>query len=232
MNEIVNIPRIDTVPGRTDQEAIYQRLRTAIMTGAIAPGTSLTFRGLSDALECSPTPVREAIRRLSTENAIEVLENRRMCIPAMSPARFEEAVALRIALESHASTRAMPYISEVLIDSVEQVDAELDEIVAGEDPSLLTIKNHEFHRKIYTANPNQVSLPAIESVWLQLGPFQHQVITESLAYYVVDRHKEIIAALRARDAVALAVAIEADIRDGIYRPGLQFLQHRAQENGF
>jgi DNA-binding GntR family transcriptional regulator len=228
MNQIVKIPHIQTSASLTEQEATYQRLRTAIMTGAIAPETMLTFRGLSDALECSPTPVREAIRRLSTENAIEVLGNRRMRVPAMTPAKFEEIVNLRITLESHAGIRAMPYISEVLIDQVEQIDRELDAIMAGADSSRLTIRNHDFHRLIYTANPHQVVMPAIESIWLQLGPFQHQVTSQSLEYYVVDRHKEIIAALHARDGVALAVAIESDIRDGIYRSGMQFLQYRAQ----
>lgn len=228
MNQVVKIPFVPAADNLTDQETTYQRLRTAIMTGVLAPETTLTFRGLSEALDCSPTPVREAVRRLSTENAIEVLGNRRMRIPAMTPAKFEEIVNLRIALESHAGSRAMPYISEAYIDEIAAVDAALDVTMARGDSSGLTIQNHEFHRLIYTANPHQVTMPAIESIWLQLGPFQHQVTSESLEYYVVDRHKEIIAALRARDAVALSVAIEADIRDGIYRSGMQFLQHRAQ----
>ncbi len=59
-----DIPAIALRPGTSDHEEVYQRLRAAIMTGFFAPDTTLTLRGLSDALGCSQTPVREAVRRL------------------------------------------------------------------------------------------------------------------------------------------------------------------------
>ncbi|MEZ5883861.1 MAG: GntR family transcriptional regulator [Paracoccaceae bacterium] len=227
MTDIPALPQVPLPPGATEQENVYRRLRAAIMTGALAPETVLTIRGLAAALACSPTPVREAVRRLSTEFAIEVLGNRRMRVPAMTPARFEEVLSLRIALESHAAERALPYISDVIIAEVAAIDRQMDGALAQGDQARLTVLNHDFHRRIYGANPHQAAMPMIESIWLQLGPFQRQVIENGLEFYLVDRHKEIILALRARDPVALAIAIEADIRDGIYRSGRQFLQRRA-----
>ena len=227
MNDIPPIPEVPLAAGATDQESVYQRLRAAIMTGALAPETTLTIRGLAEALHCSPTPIREAVRRLSTEFAIEVLENRRMRIPAMTPARFEEILSLRIAIEAHAAERALPYVSDVVIEKIEEIDALMDTALGRGDQSVLTALNHDFHRILYGANPHQVAMPVIESIWLQLGPFQRQVIENGLEFYVVDRHKEIIRALRSRDPIALSIAIEADIRDGIYRSGKQFLQNDA-----
>ena len=66
------IPDIIGNPKYTTQEYVYRRLRNAIMIGAIEPGTSLTMRGLAEMMDLSPTPIREAIRRLSSEHAIEV----------------------------------------------------------------------------------------------------------------------------------------------------------------
>jgi DNA-binding GntR family transcriptional regulator len=64
----------------------------------------------------------------------------------------------------------------------------------------------------------------IESLWLQLGPF-HRVATRYVGdNYTVDRHKEILAALRARDPIAVSMAIEADIRDGVGRLGREALR--------
>ncbi|WP_415184723.1 GntR family transcriptional regulator [Phaeovulum sp.] len=229
MAQFPQIPEVPLAPGITDQEGVYQRLRAAIMTGAIEPGTTLTFRGLAEVLSCSPTPIREAVRRLSSEHAIEVLGNRRMQIPAMTPARFEEILSLRGAIESYAAVRALPYVSEILIDEIVELDTRMDQAIENHDPSHLTVLNHQFHRQLYTANPHQVAMPIIESIWMQLGPFQRQVIETGLEYYVIDRHQEIIRALRARDAIALSVAIEADIRDGIYRSGKQFLQNCAAD---
>ncbi|WP_330629600.1 GntR family transcriptional regulator [Thioclava sp. FTW29] len=224
----LNLPDIKAAPGLTVQEYAYLRLRNAIMLGAIAPGTNLTIRGLASYLDLSPTPVREAIRRLSSENALEVLNNRRLSIPHMKAGRFEELIQLRITLETHAAERALPYFSDVIINDLTRMDDEMDQAVLEHRTEDLTQLNHDFHRRLYAANPNSQAIPLIESVWLQLGPFQRQVVREVKQYYSVDRHKEILNALRQRDPMALVVAIENDIRDGIVRSGREKLQKEAQ----
>ena len=221
------IPDLSTTTDRTTQEYVYKRLRYAIMVGAIEPGTALTMRGLALTMGLSPTPVREAVRRLSSEGAIRVNETRRMSVPAMTLGRFEELVALRIALETHAAERALPYTSEVMIEKMTTIDNEMDCAIIQKDWDQLTILNQDFRRVLYTANPDQVSMPVIESIWLQLGPFQRQVIERLEEFYKIDRHKEILNALRSRDTAALANAIESDIRESISRAGRKILKEQA-----
>jgi DNA-binding GntR family transcriptional regulator len=195
------------------------------MIGAIEPGTHLTMRGLADALALSPTPIREAVRRLSSEHALQILPNRRMSVPHMTLGRFEELIALRITLESHAATRSLPYISDIVIEKMESIDKDMDQMIRAEHFDQLTISNQQFHHMLYAVNPNQVGIPAIESVWLQLGPFQRHVLTRVSEFYVTDWHKEILSALKSRDAAALVLAIEGDIRDGISRSGRHILMN-------
>jgi DNA-binding GntR family transcriptional regulator len=64
-------------------------------------------------------------------------------------------------------------------------------------------------------NPFQISVPLIESLWLQLGPFSRIAISKLEKVYLVDRHVEALEALRQRNLFGLRRAIEADIRDGI-----------------
>lgn len=213
------IPDIPEDSSRTAQEYVYSRLRNAIMVGAIEPGTSLTMRGLAEYLAISPTPIREAVRRLSSERAIEVKGNRRMTVPSMTISRFDELIALRVALEIHAAERSLPYISDIIIKKMTEIDDLMDiKVEEGAIDEIITL-NQKFHRTLYMANPNQATMPCIESVWLQLGPFQRQVSRLIREYYVVDRHKEIIAALRDRNPAALAISLEGDIRDGTARSG-------------
>ena len=218
-----DIPDLAMAPGTSDHEGVYQRLRAAIMTGVFAPQMTLTLRGLSDALSCSQTPVREAVRRLSSEHAIEVLENRRMRIPAMTAQRFEEVLSLRITVEVHAARRALPYISDMDIADLTTLDRRVDAALAEGDQTAVSGLNQAFHRRLYMANPHQTSLPVIESIWLQLGPFQRQVVEQGLQYYVLDRHRQILDALRIRCGESLAAAILADITDGIATAGRRFL---------
>ncbi|NND91898.1 MAG: GntR family transcriptional regulator [Granulosicoccus sp.] len=219
----LTIPDMSTGSDRTTQEYVYGRIRHAIMIGAIPPGTVLTMRGLADTMGLSPTPIREAVRRLSSVNAIQVNKSRRLSIPEMTSGRFEELVALRITLEKHAAERALPYVSDIKITTMTGLDDEMDNAIVDNDWDRLTILNHDFHRTLYTVNPDQVTLPVIESIWLQLGPFQRQALEMLKEFYTIDRHKEILAALATRDATALVKATEYDIRDSIYKAGRKLL---------
>jgi DNA-binding GntR family transcriptional regulator len=218
------IPEIARDSATTTQDYAYARLRNAIMVGAVRPGTALTFRGLAEALDLSPTPIREAVRRLSSEKAITVLENRRLMVPDMSEGRFEELVQLRIVLETYAAERALPYLSEIDIEAMRKLDDAMDGALAMRDLDTLTRINQEFHKYLYCLNPFQTVMPLIESVWLQLGPFQRQVIEDIETVPLVDHHKEMLAAMGARDVEALCTAIERDVQDGSIRFGVRVLR--------
>jgi DNA-binding GntR family transcriptional regulator len=223
----LNIPEIPETPAATTQDHVYLRLRNAIMLGAIKPGTSLTMRGLAERLNLSPTPIREAVRRLCSEHAIQVMDNRRMSVPLMTPVRFEELVALRVAVEGHTAVRALPYMSDIVIDKLTEMDDRMDRAALDRRLDDLTLWNQAFHRTLYTVNPAQAAMPVVESIWLQLGPFQRQVITRLTEYYQIDRHKEILTALRTRDTNALREAIANDIQDGVLKSGRALLAQSA-----
>jgi DNA-binding GntR family transcriptional regulator len=180
---------------------------------------SVTIRGLADLMDTSPTPIREALRRLSSENGLTLLPNRRIVVPHMTAERLEELVETRIQLECFAAERALPYINEKLIDKLAKIDSAVDKAIDGNNRDKQIRNNQLFHRTIYTANPENVVMPMIESVWLQLGPFLRIALREMGDFYKIDHHKAAISALRNRDADKLREAIEADVRDGVGRLG-------------
>ncbi len=224
----LEIPQIEEREGNTAHENVYYRLRNALMIGALEPGTPLKIRALAEYMGISPTPIREALRRLSSENALEVLGNRRIVVPEMSAGRFDELIHLRITVECHAAERALPYITDNIVQNMTELDDQMDQSILEKQYDALTILNHEFHNLLYSANPDQIVMPIVQSIWLQLGPFQRRVIRSIDNYYRVDRHKEVLDALRKRDTVALSIAIEADIRDGIGRVGRKVLRERKE----
>ncbi|MCF8480497.1 MAG: GntR family transcriptional regulator [Rhodospirillum sp.] len=220
----LTIPEIEMPEGATTQEYAYERLRNAIMVGAIEPGTALTIRSLAETLALSLTPIREAVRRLSSESAIEVLGNRRLRVPDMTPGRFDELVRLRVVLETYAAQRSLPFVSDRLVDDMVALDERMDASYAAGEFNELTHLNRRFHGLLYCLNPDQAVMPLIESIWLQLGPFQRQVVRHLGGVYVVDHHKKLIEAVRIRDPEAVAAAIEGDVTDGLVRSGRALLK--------
>src|SRR5699024_7282304 len=94
----------------TRQEWVYRQLKEAILGGQFVPGRSVPWRGIAAMLDVSLTPVREAMRRLVAERALESHGNRRVTVPKMTPRKLDELCSVRIALETLAAERALPAI--------------------------------------------------------------------------------------------------------------------------
>lgn len=203
----------DSTP--TLQERVYRQLRETIMLGRFRPGEAMTIRGLAEDLGTSMMPIREALRRLVAERALELLPNRRVAVPEMTPDRYQELTEARVALEVLAARRAFPATDFALADRLEQIDLAQDEAIEAADWALYQERNRAFHFELYARAPGHILMPLIESLWLQLGPILY-LTRESLGTtYLEDRHKEAVAAIRGRDEEVLALAIEQDIRDGM-----------------
>lgn len=211
----LDLPLLPKAEKETASQTVYRCLRHAVMIGRIPPGRALTIREIAEALNVSMMPVREALRLLSAERALEVQNNRRVQVPHMTASRFRELCELRVVLETHAGLGAMRHIKANDISALEELDRRIDEANLRADFEQAIALNQDFHRAIYLANPDQECLPLIESIWLQLGPFIRIALSRLKDYYHIDRHAEAMAALRSQDPIGLRVAIEADIRDGI-----------------
>lgn len=193
---------------------VYRVLRHSIMTGGFEPGEPVTINGLAEMLGVSAMPVREALHRLVSEGALELLDNRRVRVPDLDSAGFDEVLEARIALETRAAERAMPYIDQPGLARMRAFDRQADEALAAGDFRRLVEANFAFHRALYEARPGTVMLPLIESLWLRLGPFMRRAGENLSQTYQVDRHAEALTAIARQDAEALKAAITADIRDG------------------
>lgn len=201
--------------GETVQEFAFRRLRHAIMTGRFPPGLAVTIRGLATLLGVSAMPVREAMRRLVAERALDLLDNRRVRVPEMTAARFEALIAARILLECEAARQALPAITASGLAELKRLDAAADEVFGKGDVERTIEANFAFHRHLYSLAPSDALTPLIESIWLQIGPFMRAALQGATTYNRADRHGEALAAIAARDEVALLAAIAADVRDGI-----------------
>ena len=193
---------------------VYRELREAIVTGRFVPGRPVTLRGVAAELGVSPMPVREALRQLVAERALVMHDNRRVAVPAMSPARFAELCLARALLEPELATLALPRATMADAAAMAAIDRDIDAALARGDSEAYMRENYAFHFRLYRAAGSSVLLPLVESLWLQVGPFLRMVVGRLGTGYVVDRHRAAVAAIRARDVAALREAIRADILDG------------------
>jgi DNA-binding GntR family transcriptional regulator len=210
---------IAPVDSGTLGQRVYGGLRDFLMAGQLQPGQKLTLRELAAALNVSPMPVREAVRRLAAEGAIEVLPNRRIRVPVMTKASFRELLRIRIAVEGLAVEEATRRIRTDDIDRME----ELNRVFAAEmqrrqaDGVRLFRINKDIHFILYEAAGMPQLLPVIEGLWLQIGPVLHLSLrmranaNSSGRNPAPNWHKRIILGLRKRDAAAARRGLVGDM---------------------
>jgi DNA-binding GntR family transcriptional regulator len=213
-DENIDFSKLSAEDGETAQEWVYRALRFAVMSGQVLPGRALTIRGIAKMLGVSAMPVREALRRLTSEGALMMKANRRIMVPDVEPAKLSELIEMRIMLECHAAERALPYINDEKLAELLELNEIQNAAFNAPDPEGIIMGNQAFHKALYCAHPHPVSMPMIERVWLQLGPLHRLALASLEGHYETDRHVEIIRAIETRNPFGLKAAIEADIRDG------------------
>jgi DNA-binding GntR family transcriptional regulator len=199
-----------------EHETTYRRLREMVMFGVLAPGQKVTIQGIAQALEAGMTPVREAIRRLTAEGALELHENRRVSVPRLGLAQIDELAFARKTLEPQLARMALARMAPAEIDALAATDRQLDAALAEGDVHGYLACNHRFHFALYEAAGAPILLSLTQTLWLRFGP-SLRVVIESGGAIGPDRHRDALAALRAGDGAGLATAIEADVVQGLDR---------------
>jgi DNA-binding GntR family transcriptional regulator len=194
---------------------VYDVLRHRFVTGQILPGIGLSTRGLALELGVSQMPVREALGRLAAERAVEIRSRRRIVVPQMTPARFDDLLRCRLLLEPEAAGQALPFIDRTRLKALAKLDEHMDECFRTGDVNGYMESNYKFHFLIYTAHDLPTLTQLIETLWLQFGPYMRVVYGRFGTANLVDQHALALDAIRNQDRDGLVKAIAADIADGM-----------------
>ena len=196
-------------------ETTYVQLRDMVLTGGLVPGQAVTIQGLTRDLGAGMTPVREAIRRLTAEGALQLHGNRRVSVPRLTPELLEQIAFARLTIEPKIAELAAPRLTAEKIAELAAIDAMIDPAIEQNDiPAYLT-GNHHFHFVLYEASGAQALADIAQSLWLRFGPSLRVVAERYRAGRLTDQHSHALKAMRAGDARALAAAVQSDIAQGI-----------------
>lgn len=203
----------------------YARLRDMVLFGDLPPGAAVTIEGLVARMELGMTPVREAIRRLSAEGALQMLGNRRVCVPRLGAVALDDLGFARRMVETRLALRALELCDGALVSELRIIDARLDAAIARGDIPAYLRENHGFHFHLYARAGADVLEGLAAGLWLRIGPSLRVVChgpdgagalgAAGQPLHQPDHHKRALAALDARDGPALEAAIADDITQGV-----------------
>ena len=209
--------KLETVQnvGLPTHELVYRQLRELILFGEIAPGQAVTIQGITDRLAAGMTPVREAIRRLISEGALQFQGNRRVIVPILTSENLQELVFARQAIEPQLIILATRNATLDDFDALVSIDSGLDQAIQIGDLGAYLRHNYTFHQMLYGTANAPILAAIADGLWLRFGPSLRVVCGRVGTQSLVDQHKETLTAMRAGDAERAARAIREDVMQGM-----------------
>jgi DNA-binding GntR family transcriptional regulator len=197
------IPNVNVFSSKSD--VAYHELRRLILTGALPAGSRLAQYELADNLQMSITPLREAIRKLSSEGLIELDTHKDARVSAISAHEARQLFEVRLALDPAAVELAADRRTDDDIALMRATVVRLRPVTRqwGEDA---LVAHREFHRALYLASHNDMLIKLLDDLWDKSDRYRRLGLElpagEEPRTIDLNEHHQILDLVVARDAAA------------------------------
>lgn len=188
------------------RDLAYRRLRSAILSGALAPGDSLRIDELAEQLSLSRTPVREALARLRDEGLVQT---RPRSGTRVSPLRLDEArqaLAVIGAMHELAVRTATEHLTGRHLAELAQASQRFEDAVKAGDHERAIAADDAFHGVFVIVAENGPLRETVERFMPLLRRAEALRFGNLPGRRSIALHRRILAAARRGDAEAGAEA--------------------------
>lgn len=212
---------------KSAEQMIIDKLKQAILSRELAPGTKLVEATLSQNLNVSRTPIRNAYRKLVEEGYVTLVQNRGAYVVQPDIKEIIQAFELRIELECIAAKFGMDKLMEDDIQELERLVEEEVKVYKEENISAYISVNKNFHMLLAEKSENKYIREFLNKVIDQIDIYLR--IYDVIDYRSeeknksLDEHRKIIQALKNGDIHK----VQFELRDHLENT-LEALQNTAE----
>ena len=173
-------------------------LKHQLSIGALKPGARLITKNLAEQLGMSITPVREALLRLVSVNALSVAPAQAFTVPEVGKRQLDEINRIRYELELMAVTLAVENLTSQDLAELEK----LQQAQEKGDMEQIINANRLFRLAIYHRSNMPILCEMIEQLWVRMGPGLHylyEAINPAELRERIENYRLLLAALKAKD---------------------------------
>jgi DNA-binding GntR family transcriptional regulator len=193
-----------SIPRASLHEQVAQRLRQMLVEGRIAPGAKLNERALTEVLQVSRTPLREAIKMLAAEGLVELLPNRGAVAVSLSETDVLNTFEVMAGLEALSGDLAAQRITPDELAEIRAMHFEMMAAFTRRDISNYYRLNAAIHSAINAAAKNPVLTATYNHVNARLQALRFRSNLDDVKWgRAAKEHEKMVDALAARDAAAM-----------------------------
>jgi len=204
---------------KTIAAIVQDRVREAIMSGELVPGSRIDQVLLAKNLDVSLVPVREALKMLEGEGFIKIIPRRGAFVTSISIRDMEDLYFTRQILEGQIAFYAAPKLTDADLTSLTDLTIQMESVLQAEDFATFTLLNRQFHFTICRAAGSHHAMNSIISLWDLSERYRYRyMFIHDQGQAIKREHRIILEACVARDGQRLQQAIIFHMnqtRDGI-----------------
>ena len=199
-------PKVQVIPMPRQglHQTVVVRLRQRIVEGHIAAGAKLNERELSESLQVSRTPLREAIKMLAAEGLVELLPNRGAVVAQLSAQDVADTFEVIAGLEGLSGELAAQRVDAAQLAELQALHYEMLAAYTRRDLPTYYRLNAQIHERINAAARNPVLAQTYHYVNARLQALRFRSnFNERKWQHAVEEHEEMLRLLTLRDAPGL-----------------------------
>ena len=200
---------------RSLASVIGERIERMILEGELSPGQRVNELALAQALGVSRSPVREAWRKLEQAGMLEIVTNRGMFVRRVDLERAIEIYDIRAALAQLAGSLLAERASAAEIQSLAAMAKAMEAAARSGDTAGYYRRNLAFHQRLVECTRNVRLLELFQGTDKELHLYRHNSLAKRAAMQASNReHRDIVDAVRRRDAAAAGSAFKRHVLNG------------------
>lgn len=146
-------------------DAVYDRLKTAILAGELGAGAPLAQEQLAERLGVSRQPVSHALRLLHSEGLVTERGRRGLMVAPVEPERLRDLYQVRAALDALAARLAAERAAGGVAPDFSACLAEGRRALEDGGLQALIAADVGFHRAVYAVSGNPAIAETAEAAW-------------------------------------------------------------------
>ena len=202
------LPKIRLDRTRLAAPQVLEKLRDAILSLDLVPGTVLARQELADHFGVSQTPVREALLRLSEEGLVDVFPQHATLVSRIDIAAARQAHFLRRSIELELVHQLALEAPAGLVEQMKATIAQQAALSAAQRYGEFVGADRAFHRLMYEAG-------GVPTLWEMVGRVSGHVDrlrrlhlpTAGKTEAILRDHRAIVRGIEAKDPAAAQAAL-------------------------
>ncbi|NLZ49431.1 MAG: GntR family transcriptional regulator [Clostridiales bacterium] len=153
------------------EQLVYNKLKDSILHRQLAPGTQLVESTISERLQVSRTPIRNAIKKLASEGLINIIANRGAFVIQPSLDEITQAYEARIELECVAAKLSIERIRKEDISTLRLLVDDERKAFKEKDMDKFIRANENFHMTLVKKSNNKFLIEFMQKLVNQINVY-------------------------------------------------------------